>query len=186
MKNIEVCQFNLKNKAEFCSVYCKIQHRHIIMTTHDPLVIAGLEKEQIQILKRDEKTDVVYSGIPDTHPRGLSYGGILTSDMFGFRSDLDSKSLALLDQKVLLTGKDGPLLPEEEKELKKIDTKLDEMGFLEFFSDPHYMAYIKAINRKNVSQKYMKKFLTKEEKKEQSKAIDEILQEIEDEANSSV
>ena len=58
--------------------------RHLIMTTHDPLVIAGLEKEQIRILKRDEKLDVIYSETPEAHPKGLSYGGILTSDMFGF------------------------------------------------------------------------------------------------------
>ena len=87
---------------------------------------------------------------------------------------------------MLLTGKDEPLSQKEEIELNKIDKQLDEMGFLEFFSDPHYMAYIKAINRKNVSQPYMKKFLTKEEKKEQSKAIDEILKEIEDEDSSSL
>ncbi|MDQ8182212.1 AAA family ATPase [Pelagicoccus sp. SDUM812005] len=73
--------------------------RHIIMATHDPLVISGLEKEQIQILKRNEHTDQCYAETPHRSPKGMGFEGILTSEMFGFRSALDRPTQDLLDEK---------------------------------------------------------------------------------------
>ncbi len=91
--------------------------RHIIMSSHDPLVIAALERQQVQILRRDE-SDRCFSTKPEMHPRGLGFTGILTSDMFGFRSDLDPITLNTLDKKVELSAKEGRLTLEEANDSK--------------------------------------------------------------------
>src|SRR5208337_742964 len=80
--------------------------RHIIISTHDPLVIASLEREQVQIFKRDPNTDKCYAEIPERSPKGMGFEGILTSDMFGFRSALDKPTLELLDRKRRLSIKE--------------------------------------------------------------------------------
>lgn len=63
---------------------------HIVLTTHNPLAIAELQKEQIQILHRNVNERQIYAKTPDIDPRGMGYAGIVTSDMFGLGSSLDS------------------------------------------------------------------------------------------------
>lgn len=91
------------------------QSSQILMATHDPLVIASLVKEQVHLLKRDSQTGACKWTPASVNPRGLGFTGILTSEMFGFRSDLDPETLADLDDRVRLVGKEGALTPQEEK-----------------------------------------------------------------------
>ena len=151
-------------------------NRHVLMATHDPLAISILEKENIQIFKRD-KDDHCYSEMPEMSPKGLGFTGILTSDMFGFRSDLDPATLAELDRKVYLSGKDilsGP----EKQELEEINTSLDNVGLLTAFSDPYYSEFVKAWSRKTDTRKHEKPFLTAEDRIDQAAMTDEILEEL--------
>ena len=62
----------------------------IIVTTHDPLMIGGLRKEQVRILSNDQG----YSDVsePTDDPQGMGVAGLLKSDMFGLPSTLDSKN----------------------------------------------------------------------------------------------
>jgi predicted ATPase len=159
------------------SVSPEQETRHIIMSSHDPLIIATLERQQVQILKRDG-TDRCYAEKPEMHPRGLGFTGILTSDMFGFRSDLDPITLKTLDKKVELSAKEGDLSEEEMKELKRIDAELDRVGFLSAFSDPYYSAFVKAWARREDFEHFKKPFLNKEERYEHAAITDEILEEL--------
>ena len=114
--------------------------RHIIMSTHDPLVIAGLEKEQVQILKRKGDTDQCYAEIPHRSPRGMGYEGILTSEMFGFRSALDSPTLKLLDEKRRLAANDTLT----DTQLERLDELNDQIGDLDFtrvVRDDHFKLF---------------------------------------------
>lgn len=72
----------------------------------------------------------------------FGFTGILTSEMFGFRSDLDDSTLADLDDKVRLMAKDTALVPAEEKQLQ-ILTMTSEAGFQKAFSDPYYAAFVR-------------------------------------------
>src|SRR5581483_9137513 len=92
------------------------QTSQILMATHDPLVIASLLKEQVHLFKRDPLTGTCKWEPATLNPRGLGFTGILTSDMFGFRSDLDPETLADLDNRVRLVAKEGSLSPEEQEE----------------------------------------------------------------------
>jgi ABC-type cobalamin/Fe3+-siderophores transport system ATPase subunit len=154
--------------------------RHIIMSSHDPLVLATLERQQVQILKRDEG-DRCFAVKPEMHPRGLGFTGILTSDMFGFRSDLDPITLGTLDKKVELSAKEGALTEEEKKELRKIDDELERVGFLAAFSDPYYSAFVKAWARRKEFEHFKKPFLSKKEGEDHAAITDEILRELAEE-----
>ena len=60
-----------------------------MLTTHNPLAIAELVKEQVQILYREAGSRAVRAENPAVDPKGMGYAGIVTSDMFGLGSSLD-------------------------------------------------------------------------------------------------
>ena len=68
---------------------------HTILATHDPLLIAGLCKEEIRVLKRQTNGKIIATQ-PDEDPRGTGVAGVLTSPLYGLESQLDSFSLRVL------------------------------------------------------------------------------------------
>ena len=78
----------------------------IIMTTHDPLTVAGLTRNDVRVLIRDQATGGIVAEIPEHDPKGMGVRGILTSELFGLRSDLDLATLKLLDEKRDLANKE--------------------------------------------------------------------------------
>jgi restriction endonuclease S subunit len=123
------------------------QTSQLLMATHDPLVIASLLKEQVHLLKRNRDSLQCYWEQASESPRGLGFTGILISDMFGFRSDLDEETLALLDRQVQLAGKAKKLSPAEKGELTTLNKQIDVLGFKTASSDPYYRAFIEALSR---------------------------------------
>ncbi len=117
---------------------------HIVLTTHNPLAVAELVKEQVQILKRDQDTLKVSALLPDIDPRGMGYSGIVTSDMFGLAAAVDSQTLELLEAKRKLAGKEGPLTGDEREELEQINLELEGYGFRYEMRDPVFAEYLKA------------------------------------------
>lgn len=153
------------------------QTSQILMATHDPLVIASLMKEQIHLLKRDTTTGVCKWVPADVNPRGLGFTGILTSDMFGFRSDLDSETLADLDNRVRLIAKEEPLTAQEKSELEDIDKRLVDAGFSKAFSDPYYAAFVRAWGRRYAALMAGEQFVTPEQRQEIDRIASEVLKE---------
>lgn len=100
---------------------------HIVLTTHNPLAIAELVKEQVQILYRDPGARTVHAENPATDPKGLGFAGIITSDMFGLGSSLDeatNKDLLALHQlstQGKLSDADRSALVEIRKRLEGLD-----------------------------------------------------------------
>jgi predicted ATPase len=117
---------------------------HIVLTTHNPLAIAELVKEQVQILKRNDETNQVQSQQPDFDPRGMGYAGIVTSDMFGLAAALDTHTQELLEKRRVLSLKDGPLSQEEQDELDRTNLELDGYGFRYATRDPLFEEYLRA------------------------------------------
>lgn len=153
------------------------QTSQILMATHDPLVIASLIKQQIYLLKRDYQTGACKWFPANVNPRGLGFTGILTSEMFGFRSDLDPETLSDLDTRVRLVAKEGGLSSEEKEELAKIDTRLSEAGFSKAFSDPYYAAFVRAWGRRYSDLMAGEQFLTQEKRGEIERIASEVLKE---------
>jgi predicted ATPase len=115
---------------------------HILMSSHDPLVFAGLKRDQVRIFRRDSTGRAVVE-LPDNDPRGMGVAAILTSDLFRLRSTLDTKTQDELDRQRILSMKDA-LTPEEEAELREIKARLRTLGFDQTIRDPLYGQFVKA------------------------------------------
>lgn len=114
---------------------------HLLMVTHHPLAIAELQKEQVQVMWRDSGLQV-YAQEPEESPRGMGYGGILTSDMFGLRTTLDNSTERLLRLRRRFTEK-TELSPIQAGRLKKIDKAIEGLGFTTAHWDEEYARYLR-------------------------------------------
>lgn len=116
---------------------------HIVLTTHNPIAIAELKKQQVQILHRDVDTRKITSREPDFDPRGMGYAGIMTSDMFGLDAALDTYTQNLLEEKreITLAEKvtDGGKL-----RLAELNRELEGYGFRYSSRDPVFEEYLRA------------------------------------------
>ena len=154
---------------------------HFIMATHDPLVFAGLEKSQVQIMKKDDKTGQIYAEIPDTDPKGMGIGAILTSDMFGLRSTLDLPTLELLDRKRRLVSKES-LSKKEEKELEQLTRILGTIDFSTTIRDPLYPQFVTAMTKLQQEEGLVEPVLTDEQRDRQRELAVEALRRLKKEA----
>lgn len=122
----------------------------ILISTHDPLVIGGLVKEQIRVFRSQSingKTKVTAEQ-PDIDPRGLGVAGILTSELFGLPTTLDLPTQELLNKRNELVAKQfkGKLTEIEQEELKLIFDNLNSDKGISFtYKDPIYQMFIKLI-----------------------------------------
>lgn len=121
---------------------------HLLMVTHHPLAIAELEKEQVQVMWKDQANNV-HSNEPAESPRGMGYGGILTSDMFGLRSTLDNPTEDLLRERRDLVEK-NQLSKQELQRMKDLDKQIESLGFTTAHWDRDYQEYLQV--RKQVDQ----------------------------------
>jgi predicted ATPase len=101
---------------------------HIVLTTHNPLAIAELVKEQVQILYRQADNRTVRAENPAVDPKGMGFAGIVTSDMFGLGTSLDKATnddlLALhqlATQQATLSDADRSRLVEVRQRLEGLD-----------------------------------------------------------------
>ncbi|MGZ8159743.1 MAG: AAA family ATPase [Methylobacter sp.] len=113
---------------------------HLLMVTHHPLAIAELDKKQVQVMWQDDSNQV-HAQAPAESPRGMGYGGILTSDMFGLRSTLDNPTEDLLRERRSLVELDQ-LTAEQRQELKSLDSKIEALGFTTAHWDKDYQEYL--------------------------------------------
>ena len=120
---------------------------HILLTTHNPLAIAELVKEQVQILQLSRTADSSSNGqivaiYPELDPRGLGYAAIVTSDMFGIASTLDQPTHLLLERQRAFAAKET-LTPDEQRTLTDINSRLERLGFRFFHPDEEYSRYLR-------------------------------------------
>jgi hypothetical protein len=116
----------------------------VIMTTHNPLALAELSREQVQILQASDaggKRRIV-AVFPETDPRGMGYAAIVTSKMFGIASSLDRPTQLDLEKQRLLSTREQ-LSPEEQGELDEINERLEGLGFRFFYPDDEYSRYLR-------------------------------------------
>jgi ABC-type cobalamin/Fe3+-siderophores transport system ATPase subunit len=136
---------------EWSREYTRLIRRHVkdrssqlIMATHDPLVIAGLTAREVFIMERDELTGLVTAEHPRESPKGKGVAALLTSEVFGLRSDLDPDTLALLDQKRDLVVK-KELTSEEYEELGRLNRLLGRTDLTTTVRDPMYPLFVQAM-----------------------------------------
>lgn len=115
------------------------------MATHDPLTVAGLTKQDVLLMRRDS-AGLVRATPPREDPKGMGVAALLTSEVYGLRSELDEDTLADLDEKRELAIKDQ-LTPMDRERLTELNRKLDALDFRMPVRDPMYRPFVEAMTR---------------------------------------
>lgn len=145
----------------------------ILITTHDPMMVGSLKREQVHILRREGNRTTV--DVPDEHPQGMGVTGLLKSDLFGLSSTLDTETERRLFRRNELFVK-SPRTPEQDAELTRLSAELADLGFsTSDFRDPDYAFFVRKMAQ---HRRFRKPTLTPEEQAEQARIADEIIDEI--------
>ncbi|WP_033576646.1 AAA family ATPase [Dickeya chrysanthemi] len=145
----------------------------IIITTHDPIMVGSLKREQVHILRRDGNRTLVDT--PDEHPQGMGVTGLLKSELFGLSSTLDIETERRLFRRNELFALDERT-PEQDDELRRLSAELADLGFSNAdFKDPFYAKFVRRMAKHT---QFHKPILTPEEQAEQDAIADSIIDEI--------
>jgi predicted ATPase len=148
------------------------ENSQLIIATHEPLMICGLTRNQVQILEfLDGK---IIARPPAEDPKGMGVAGVLTSELFGLQSTLDRETLAKLQRRQELFGKEKRNEKEGE-EMRRLSDELAQFGFGKTVRDPLYEKFLKALSRNPI---FKKPLLTPEEIKKQDNIADSVIDEI--------
>lgn len=164
--------FTLSGSLALNSATHQVQSQ-VLLTTHDPIMVGSLKREQVHILRRDDGHTVV--DVPDEHPQGMGVTGLLKSELFGLSSTLDIETERRLFRRNELFALDKRR-PEQEDELRRLSAELADLGFSNAdFKDPFYAKFVRRMAKHT---KFHKPVLSPEEQAEQDRIADSIIDEI--------
>lgn len=145
----------------------------ILITTHDPMMVGSLRREQVHILRRNGNLTMVDA--PDEHPQGMGVTGLLKSELFGLSSTLDIETERRLFRRNELFVK-SPRSVEENAELSRLSAELADLGFSTAdFRDPDYALFVRKMAQ---HRRFRKPTLSPDEQAEQDRIASEIIDEI--------
>ncbi len=174
--------FNPKWKYEYTETFKKVtseQKSQILLTTHDPVLLSGLAKENVIVFNRPQE-DIERTYKPDKDLRGMGVDAILTSEIFGLNSTLDNLTFnEIIDRRKLLVKQETEELSEEEnQELNRLSDHLKDIDFNIPFADPLYKDFILAIDNLD---DYKRTDLTSDEIKEREQVAKDVMQKLNEE-----
>jgi predicted ATPase len=147
----------------------------VIMTTHNPLVISALKRDEVRIMQK--RGEGIFVEQPREDPQGMGVSNILTSELFGLRTTLDLPTQKKLDeQRVLATKKH--LTQQEDQTLRTLTDELDGMGFNLGNDDDIYAAFLQKWFEKEDPAIREQIVLTPEQQQERAQMMNEIVQEL--------
>ena len=146
----------------------------LIVTTHDPIMVGSLRKEQVRILRKQTDGSVSVDE-SDIDPQGMGFAGLLKSELFGLRSTVDTETLRRLDRRNLLYAKGKKRTKKEDLEMTALSDELSDLGFAKDFKDPYYELFVKKMA---AHQQFHEPVLTDELRAEQDQIAADIIDEI--------
>ncbi|QHD09777.1 AAA family ATPase [Pseudomonas sp. R76] len=148
----------------------------ILITTHDPMMVGGLRREQVLILSRQGNQTMVQR--PYEHPQGMGVAGLLKSELFGLPSTLDQQTLDDLQRRNDLLAKKASqgLTSAEADELVRLRRYLEELGFSREYRDPMYQLFVQKMYE--AKSQPINKFLTPEELADQEAMAEGIVKDL--------
>ena len=114
---------------------------HIIMTSHNPLTIAALQKEEVRVMVKEESGRVKISP-PYTDPRGMGFTATLT-EIFGLPTSLDPETQRDVDERNTLV-QIAQRTEEQQRQLISINDKLNRLGFMFEDREPLYNEFLQS------------------------------------------
>lgn len=154
------------------NVVGKSETSQIIITTHDPIIIGGLRKEEVSIFNKND-TEITTKN-PDIDPKGMGVAGLLTSDLFGLSTTLDPTTQNQLHRKRQLLYKKNRTTIEEE-EMQKLENELGDLDYTKTVRDPLYEKFVRSLFSRP---EFQERSLTPDDIEDMGKMTDEILTEI--------
>lgn len=176
--------FNPRWKYEYTEIFKKVTSEtksQILLTTHDPVLLSGLAKENVIVFNRPQE-DIERTYKPDKDLRGMGVDAVLMSRIFGFDSTIDlATKEEMVELRTLQTKRASSQLTENEQTLYlTLYEKLKGIDFAEPLNDPMYRDFLIAKESLSV---YSKPFLTEEEETARTKVSIEILRKIKEKFN---
>ncbi|WP_435258234.1 AAA family ATPase [Thioclava sp. FR2] len=113
----------------------------IIMTSHNPLTIASLSKQEVRVMQQSDAARLVISE-PFADPRGMGFTATLTQ-IFGLSTTLDLATQQQIDDRNAL-ARIEQRSEEQQKELIAINEKLNRLGFMNESREPLYQEFLSA------------------------------------------
>ena len=152
-----------------------LETSQVLLATHDPVTISGLERSQVRVLS--DRGGQIVADPPDEDPKGMGIAGLLTSPLFGLRSTLDLETMALLDEKRLLAVK-PTLTAEEQTRLDKLNLQLGSVDFTSVVRDPLYRRFVEAMSRALSTQPPTPPTLTPEQMEKREEIAAEVVEQL--------
>ncbi|RZK15220.1 MAG: hypothetical protein EOO43_15355, partial [Flavobacterium sp.] len=151
----------------------------ILLTTHDPVLISGIKREQLMMFRKETSGEVSISN-PDKDIVGMGADAILTSEIFGLNSTLDQETVNdMIERRKLLVKLEKNTLSEEENNtLNHLAEKLKDIDFNIPFADPLYKDFVLAL--KNLDS-YKRIDLTQPEIEERTAIAMEVMEKLNNE-----
>ncbi len=148
----------------------------VLLATHDPLMISGLKKDNVLLVKNRIDDSVVLEPAEEDI-LGKSVESILTSKLFGLNFTMDRESAAkMIDRRILLAKREKQGLTEIElKRLQQLSEYLAEMDFNIPFHDPIYKHYVLALGKLD---RFKDPFITENEETRRQGLADRILKDL--------
>lgn len=122
----------------------------VLMATHDPLVVASLVREQVLLLDAGEGGRISV-GHPERDPRGMGVAALLTSDIYGLRSQLDLVTQRLLDEKRSLASRDDRTAQEDQR-LQELVGIVEEVDLAASARDPLFREFVEAMSARRTTE----------------------------------
>jgi predicted ATPase len=157
---------------EWTGVAAEADKCQIILTSHNPLTIAALERDEVRVMNIDAAGKVVVKS-PFVDPKGLGFTGVLT-DIFGMSSTLDRPTQKLIDERNRLASVESPS-DEELAQLEKINHELRNLGFMYEERDKLYGEFLRKLDDVELADAPP---LTPDEIRERDKTTEEIVKEL--------
>jgi ABC-type multidrug transport system ATPase subunit len=131
----------LKLIEDWTGIAADANNCHIILTSHNPLTISALTRDEVRVMSTDEDGKVTVAP-PYTDPKGMGFTSTLT-EIFGLPTSLDVKTQGLVDDRNTLARIEQKT-DEQEKNLIEINDKLARLGFLFEDREPLYQDFLHA------------------------------------------
>jgi ABC-type cobalamin/Fe3+-siderophores transport system ATPase subunit len=131
----------LKLIEEWTGIASDAKNCHIILTSHNPLTISALKRNEVRVMSADDDGQVT-AAPPYTDPKGMGFTATLT-EIFGLPSSLDIETQRLVDDRNELAH-NAEKSDEQEKALIEITDKLARLGFLFEDREPLYQDFLRA------------------------------------------
>jgi ABC-type transport system involved in cytochrome c biogenesis ATPase subunit len=117
---------------------------HIVLTSHNPLTISGLTRNEVRVMYADASSGVMVVEPPFVDPQGLGIGGVLT-DIFGMQTTLDQPTQELIDARNRL-ARLAKLDDAQIKALDVINDQLRGLGFMYEGRDELFRQFLRKLD----------------------------------------